>query len=199
MSKTEIESKLELSADDFEVLRCSGRIADVDQQLNVYYDCRGQLSVRSATFRVRLRAGRRPVMTLKLPKSREGARRTSVEVEREVTGGERVRPPALRSLDLPNEFAQCLGELGIDRLDRVGWMRNTRYVVFFTGDEHPIELDCTSLPDGSTVYEAEIECDDLAVHERLVDTVYRLARSARPSKTSKFERFVMALRGSART
>ncbi len=197
MIKTELESKLELSPADFQILQRSGRIHSRAEQLNLYYDCANRLSDAASTFRVRLSSGKPPTITLKLPKKREGAKRESLEIEQEIgcPGGEYtpVRARRLRvSSDLPQPFVRALTELGIDALERVGWMRNTRWVVYLT-DRAAIELDRTFLPDGSVLYEAEIESDDLFIHEHLVQHICGIARSAQPSQMSKFERFISAL------
>lgn len=196
MTNNEIESKLELSADDFEILRSTCEVIGVTEQLNIYYDSGRRLASSGSTFRVRLTPGREPIVTLKVQKCQEGARRESLEIEHPF--GARVYPTIapprslLVSTDLPDEFAETLCGLGIDVLERVGWTRNTRWIACVAGGP-PIELDRTSLPDGSILHEAEIENDDLAVHQQLVQVICGLARSAKPSTMSKFERFAAAL------
>jgi hypothetical protein len=56
-----------------------------------------------------------------------------------------------------------------------------------------IELDRLELPDGSVVYEAEIESDSDWAHEHLAQLVWQYAPDARPSTESKFQRFRAAM------
>lgn len=196
MINSELESKLELSAADFADLLALGEVLKVTEQLNVYYDCDSRLANEASTFRIRFAAGSSPVVTLKVPRKRDGALRESLEIEQPVAGSEFKILARARcfdvSKDLPESFASVLNGLGVEVLSRIGWMRNTRWLVRLDG-EFPVELDRTSLPDGTIVHEAEIETPDMTVHEQLIGFICQTARSAQPSRMSKFERFSNAL------
>ena len=193
MMHDEIESKFELDASDFERLRAAGRVRGCADQLNVYYDCDGILKRSSTTLRIRVVPGSPSVLTLKVPKSFTGAKRTALEIEHEV---EIRKPPSGMRVDcdLPPDVRGVLADLGISRVVRVGWMRNSRWSVELH-EGCAIDLDRVSLPDGSTFFEAEVETADVEAHEYAVDIIRDMAVSARPSTMSKFERFCSALRG----
>jgi uncharacterized protein YjbK len=198
MKNIERETKLQVSGDDFQRLRSAGRIQGVADQLNVYYDSSDRLSRSCSTFRVRFSPGHPPLVTLKLPHNEQEGIRESIEIEdiarRPIfKGSVRGRCLVVES-DLPYPVAATLRELGIEELRRVGWMRNTRWVITLPEDPTPIELDETHLPDGTVLYEAEIEGGDREHHIRLVQHIRKVATSAVPSSMSKFQRFVFALR-----
>ncbi len=73
----------------------------------------------------------------------------------------------------------------------------TRAVEIFGATKHivhlkrggRVELDRLILPNGATVFEAEIESPDPGTHNRLTTLVQRLAQPARPAHLSKFQRF----------
>lgn len=194
MISTELESKYCVDFADFEALKSAGRIKSATEQLNVYYDCEQKLSQSSATFRIRFRSGSVPLMTLKMERSMTGACRESVEIEKPLSISGRPASHQRHIVvdrDLPRAFAKPLSELGIATLQRVGWMRNMRWMVAVS-DEHTIELDRTHLPDGSVNCEVEIENGNPVVHALLAGRVCDIASSATPSTLSKFQRFLEA-------
>ena len=93
---------------------------------------------------------------------------------------------------LPEGILEHFRSLGIDRLKRLGWIRNRRCVVDLPPDGS-VELDRAVLPGGLLLHEVEIEHPVDDVHERLVRRVRSLAPSAEPSHLGKFTRFLMAV------
>jgi uncharacterized protein YjbK len=185
MAQIEIESKFELPPEGFEKLKASGIVERCEEQLNVYYDAEWRLANSSATCRVRYNGGSYPVMTLKVPVSQQGANRVMREYEVVTTGC-----PSRIDVDkeLPAEWANVLHPLGVDRLNRVGSVRNTRFVVVVKSIG-ALELDRLELPDGSVVHEVEIETDDRSVQRQLTAFVFENVPDAKPSVVSKFQRF----------
>jgi uncharacterized protein YjbK len=192
--KVERETKLVLDAADFQRLLTLCTVRKCTDQLNVYYDHRGMLARAGATCRIRLARGAPATMTLKLPGQWSGTRRDAPEIEAELDARPSRSTP-LRRMDpgdTPAEVAACLERLGVPHLERLGWLRNSRWHVSLQGLD--FELDRAALPDGSTLFEVEIESDDAHRHERVVQLLAGLVPSARPSKTSKFERFSATIR-----
>src|SRR4051794_19262485 len=105
------------------------------------------------TFRIRLTPDALPEATLKLPVTQNGATRTMKEIEVFLVAPDRSAPVPHRRLnvsrDPPSELGAEILRLGVRSLERVGRMRNTRYLVSVDAIGQ-FELDCTSLPDGST-------------------------------------------------
>lgn len=194
LQRLEVETKFEVSASDFERLKSIGRVCRREDQLNVYYDAEWKLADSAATLRIRFHDGSEPVLTLKTPASVSGAQRVMREFEIIL-----ARPDSMlfRSLhpisidvekDLPNELGECLLYLGVNRVQRVGWVRNTRLLLEI-GEVGAIELDRLELPDGTIVYEVEIETDDEWAQEHLAQILYRHVPDAKPSSVNKFQRF----------
>jgi uncharacterized protein YjbK len=193
----EVETKFELDASEFEQLKRSAHVAKCIDQVNVYYDRAWKLAELTATFRVRFSRGKPPVLTLKLPVSVAGDTRTMQEFEYCL-----AHRPCVRSVaqypeidvdrELPPDLGDVLLRLGVNRLQRLGWVRNRRYVLD-VGGPGKIELDELRLPDGQTVYEAEIDTDDRTAQERLANWVRSAVPEARPSLVSKFQRFRAAV------
>lgn len=202
MSSIERESKLELSREEFELLKRSGTPVRCIPQLNVYYGDVGRRAGKGAALRIRHVPGAPAIVTVKTPITREDGYRATREYEAPFpTPPSRPRNTRPRSLDvatdLPEEHAECLRAKGIERLRRLGWMRNERWVVRIGGAD--IELDRTTLPTGRVVYEAEFEHEDPAAHRAVVARIRELAPGARPSNTSKSERFFRAIRETTRS
>lgn len=201
MSSIERESKLELSREDFEQLKRSGTVVRCIPQLNVYYGDVGRRADRGAALRIRHVPGAPAIVTVKTPITREDGYRATREYEDSLPiPPDRPRNTRPRTLDveadLPEEHAECLRAKGITRLRRLGWMRNERWVVRI--GEADVELDRTTLPTGEIVYEAEFEHEDEALHRDVVARIRELAPGARPSNTSKSERFFRSIRERAR-
>lgn len=196
MTGYEVESKVELNRSDFERLLESGSICQRVDQLNVYYDSDGALSRSSATFRMRFTSTAEAVMTLKIPVRTVEGPRECVEIEQPLRGCAFKTP--LKEMDvrsdLPTEFVAPLCRLGVERLERVGWMRTRRWVLRLL-DDLTVELDQVQLPGGHLFFEAEVEDDRPEVHKRAIELIRKLALSARPSLLSKYERFFQALTG----
>jgi uncharacterized protein YjbK len=189
----ENETKFELDASEFDRLRAAAQVARLEDQLNVYFDKGWRLANLAATFRVRL-VDNSPVMTFKLPAvwSNEN-KRTTLELEYSLGDADECEWfERSKSIDveteLPPDMAEALLTLGVNTLQRVGEMRNRRYVML-VGDLGQVELDEVLLPNGEKAYEAEIEGDDDQTRSRLVDWIRREAPNARPSTATKFQRF----------
>ncbi|MDT0631433.1 CYTH domain-containing protein [Rubrivirga litoralis] len=189
MTHTEIEAKLELSADDYERLRQSGELIQRIDLLNVYYDAQGTLADRAITFRVRHTAGGDTEATLKVPTCQNGATRTASETS---WASCRLAPRLDVEHDLPEPLHGLLGDLGVQHLDRVGWMRTLRVVVSL-GKGAAVELDRVRLPGGRTIFEAEVESDDPTALRSAVQAILAVAPQATASRLSKYERFTHAL------
>jgi inorganic triphosphatase YgiF len=202
MQHLEVETKFEITAADFERLQSIGRVSRREDQLNVYYDAQWTLAERSATLRIRFNDASDPVLTLKVPVSHDGVQRVMREFEVTLP---RCHPSLLPSphptsidveRELPEQIRDYLLCLGVTRVNRVGWVRNTRLVLEIA-DIGRIELDRLCLPDGSVVHEAEIETSSASVQERLARLVCSYVPAARPSSVSKFQRFHQAATSAA--
>lgn len=194
---TETQTKFEVDAADFEKLKGSARLTLCVDQLNVYYDRAGRLAGQSVTFRVRFSRSEPPVLTLKVPTAISREHREMKEYQYRLRAKPRMRSLAqYREIDvdseLPPDASAALLALGVNRLERVGWIRNRRYHLEVTGIGM-VDLDKLELPDGATVYEAEIESGDGATRERLAAWIRSHAPEARPSLISKYQRFRGAL------
>ena len=191
-SGLEVESKFELSEEDFHRLRDDGEVVECQEQLNVYYDAEGQLANSAITFRVRVIPGGTPRMTLKIPMECRGGTRHAIEIEAECA---RWIPSRFLSVnaDLPHELSAPLCERGIHSVQRLGSMRTTRWVVALA-DDLEIELDRVDLPGGRVFFEAEVEEAEAEKRQRTVEQLRLRVSAAKPSSVSKFERFVSSLR-----
>jgi hypothetical protein len=194
----ERETKLELSEKDFHAVLHAGTLRRRTPQLNIYFDCNWRLASLAATCRIRLGPGQAQ-LTVKVPAGRQDSARlmreidVPIELQRwRVTHSSSWRRGLDVMHDLPQEIRGELEGLGLERLECQGWARNTRYLVSFK-DVGDVELDCLKLPNGRTVYEAEIEHPDIRVHEQMKALVRSLAPSATAVRISKFERFRQAL------
>lgn len=186
----EIESKFTVDAADFANLLGSGRVLDSVDQLNVYYDDNRRISTMAGTFRLRLMPGRAPVLTLKVPQWQRGAVRGSTELEEDAP--RRVPPRVILSRDLPAAFADLLGALDIERLERLGWMRNQRVRVEMA-EGILADFDRSTLPNRQVAFEIEIESDEDAVHTGALRIISAGAKSASASRVNKYQRFLAAL------
>lgn len=196
MNHIEIEAKYEVSEDSFARLQSSGTVIRREQQLNTYYDCRWALASRSITFRIRRLHLAPPVITMKVPVKESSRGRVMRELEVNLSSKARkVKEPASLEVanDLPPAFQRELRSIGVNRLEKVGSIRNTRVVVGLAGLGE-IDLDRVELPDGTIVYEVEIEHSNDAIRAQLVGIVLQIAPGARPSTLSKFQRFYEAAR-----
>lgn len=204
MHQLETESKFELTAADFERLLTLGQVSSSADQLNVYYDAEWKLADSASTLRIRFGASVDPVLTLKVPVAQNGPKRVMREFEirlaRENATSARSHHPATINVerDLPSELQNYLVHLGVNRLVRMGWVRNSRTVLEISG-LGSLELDRLRLPDGTTYYEVEIESNSDRVHESLVRWIRTYAPEAKPSLISKFQRFRAAITESAST
>lgn len=198
-SSIEHELKFEIDRAGVDALLRAGEIDKTVEQLNVYYDSRWQLASNASTFRVRFVPRKEARLTFKAPASFVAGVRMSQEIEATASSVFRASRCFLAcrreihvSKDLPEEFGKPLVALGVPTLERVGWMRNKRFVVRFQ-DAGVLEVDISKLPNGQEFYEVEIENDSPLARERLVRIVQSIVRDVRISNMSKFQRFRRAL------
>jgi hypothetical protein len=191
----EVEAKLELQRDVYVELLQIGSIKREIEQLNVYYDSEWILAGQGATFRVRFARGAEPVCTLKLPISSDSSGlRVSREIEEPLQAatfrlGSSIALPRIFSVQsLSAQYRDALRDVNVDRLRRVGWVRNLRTAVEIPGLGE-VEVDQLRLPNGTTFFEAEIEHADRAVIGRLSRFLTQRWPTVRPSNVGKFERF----------
>lgn len=198
-TKIETESKFQVDPQGFETVLRHGRVMKVIEQINVYFDNDWRLAASKSTFRVRVMSGAPPIVTLKLSLKQQGHERTAREVESPYHEAFPSRSP-LQSLgrsinvsqDLSDAYCRELKCMDLNSLSRVGWMRNRRYVVEFSG-VGSLEADCVHLPGGRKFFEIEIEAEEHEQRFQLVSVVRELVPSCIPSQVSKFERFRRAL------
>ncbi|MBT8397260.1 MAG: CYTH domain-containing protein, partial [Gemmatimonadetes bacterium] len=67
MSPIERETKLVLSAEDYERVLAGGKLLESTEQLNIYLQDPALIGKKSGYFRVRLEAGKEGTATLKIP------------------------------------------------------------------------------------------------------------------------------------
>lgn len=200
MPRIERETKLSISSDDYRSLLERESVLERIDQLNVYYHDPDQVGSGAGYLRIRFQGGRDTVATLKIMVRWSGDRREMLEVERpldELGPTLFPRPPRRISVvrDLPAEFGEHFLAGGVEEIWRLGWLRNLRCMLEL-GSGGVVEVDRTRFPDGSIRYEVEIEEEDDAKAEQLVQQVRCLAPSARNSSMGKFSRFLEWWRGS---
>jgi hypothetical protein len=167
----------------------------------VYYDAGWKLADIASTFRIRFFDASDPVLTLKIPIAQHGEQRIMREFELTLPWHTphllaSCRPAKIDvERELPEEIGECLLVLGVHQVQRMGWVRNTRIVLDILSLGQ-IELDRLELPDGSVIFEVEIESADDAVHENLARIIRSYAPDAQPSRVSKFQRFREAVMAS---
>jgi hypothetical protein len=196
MSPIEKETKLVISAQDYEKLRWGGNVQQCRDQLNIYLHDPVRVRESLGYLRVRFESGRAPSATLKIPAGWRGDMREMVEVERplsELGPALFPRPRRWVTVDtgVPEGFMEHFRNLGITRLRRLGWMRNLRCLLACR-DLGTVELDRTVLPGGEVLHEVEIEHPVDEVHQALVEGVRDMAPSARFTREGKFTRFLAA-------
>ena len=197
MSPIERETKLVLSDEDYSRIREGGRVLECRDQLNIYLHDPLRLRDEIGYFRVRFESGRDPVATLKIPIGWKGEMREMVEFERPLSEmGPSLFPRPLRwvrvDTGLPEGFSEQFRVLGIHRLRRLGWMRNSRCIIQL-GALGTVELDRTVLPGGEVHYEVEVEELAEERHRALVEGVRALAPAASFSRIGKFSRFMSSV------
>lgn len=191
-SQVEIESKVELSEQDYEHLLARGIVHRCIHQLNVYYDSDDRLSREAITLRVRYSLQEKPRLTLKIPTARDEEQRQALEIEADYGNWLPSRVVRVEG-ELPSAFHSFLLARGINSLRRVGWMRTVRQEVQLpTGGK--VELDRVSLPGGAMFFEAEIEDAQADGHRRTVQALIDMIGVIKPSMRSKYERFLQASR-----
>jgi hypothetical protein len=194
LSPIERETKLTVSAEDYARIRQAGRLIERTDQLNVYLQDPARLHEQLGYFRVRFETNRPPVATLKIPVGWKGEVREMVEVERLLSEmGPALFPRPRRWVpvdpNVPEGFMEHFQAQGITMLRRLGWMRNHRCVLELP-PAGTIELDRTTLPDGATLFEVEIENPSEERHDGLVRKVREIAPGASFNPVGKFSRFL---------
>lgn len=195
-AQREVESKWALTAAGFEALVSSCREIRAVDQLNIYFDDSWALARAGATCRLRLAPCQVGVFTLKLPGTwTTDGTRSAREIEMPVPDVFVAHYSLFRvEIDrssLAPEFSDALRPLNVSRLARVGRMRNRRRLMQLPSGAS-FELDRFSLPGGEVGYEVEVEEPDDRLRSEVVALIRGLVPSARPSTTSKFQRFTEA-------
>jgi hypothetical protein len=103
-----------------------------------------------------------------------------------------VHPTSIQVHHLPLEMQLYFSGIGVNRLPRVGWVRNTR-IILDVGAGGIIELDRLELPDCTVVHQAEIDTSSESEQTRLSQIVSRFTLHAEPSTESKFQLFRRAV------
>jgi uncharacterized protein YjbK len=202
-SHTEVEAKWTMGRADFDRLLLNCRTLRRVEQLNVYFDYHWALAKVGATCRLRFAPRAAAIFTLKIPVAwvAEGTR-TAMELEMPATAALGPGASVLwRTFDggaLTTSVRDALRSLNVSRLQRVGWMRNTRHVLQLPAGGL-FELDRFCLPGGGVSYEAEVEESDPLARDSIVEAIRNVVPTARPSQLSKFQRFKEAAQRLARS
>lgn len=196
---TEIESKWTISRAGFDQLLLHCDVVSCTEQLNIYFDHCWALAGVGATCRFRLAPREAAVFTLKVPVTwRNDSTRESVEIEMPATSAFNHRFSTLvRAFEheqLARSIRDQLERLHVHRLQRVGWIRNTRRVLRLSSGE-AFELDAFRLPGGERCYEVEIEEENEGRRSVLIAAVRSLVPTASPSRVSKSQRLAEVRRG----
>ncbi|MEQ9308119.1 MAG: CYTH domain-containing protein [Balneolaceae bacterium] len=194
METHEIESKFELSKEDFVRVKEFSQVKELKEQLNIYFDFNNSLSEKAITFRVRVNGTKNPKMTLKIPIDSTSGAREVIEVEQELNSEYDARNISVINIskDLPQEFKKYLRSLNLDYLYKVGEMRTNRWVTSLN-NKFEIEMDEVLLPDGREFFEVEIENDEYNYRKKAEAILKSITPNLIPSHCSKYERFTDAI------
>lgn len=187
-SEIEVETKIAVSAEDFEEIVKNHRTVSREIQTNDYFDDHlWTLARRGSTLRIRWQEGKSS-LTLKTTLEHQGGTRTSsertIEIDAAMSADIVSSGKSIFEYPLPYDFRHALSELVINA-EHKGRVLNTRTVL--ECEFGTFEADRLTLPSGVVWY--EIEIDKRAPHKDLVDYIYKIAQSAHPTKLSKFDRF----------
>ncbi len=207
MSTPERESEVKLALDgprDIEKLLGPDGLAGprrVEVQENLYFDTVDLVLARAlAMLRLRLTAGKSPLLTLKCGTEVEAGFFRSVEIEAPVDApvaeGLRRDPPAVYRLNLePINFLR--ERHGVLPLAVIGSLHNERTSV--AAGRFLVELDRIRFPDGSEEFEVEIETEEPVAALTWIEGEFRrLGVRASPGRETKFARLVRWLKPRAR-
>lgn len=192
----EVETKWTLTQREHDDLLLQSQVVAVTPQLNIYFDQDWLLADLGGTCRFRLTPGCLPEFTLKVPKSwdDEGTR-TASELEKtllEVFGSWSYHRRYFEIQEVQPEVQQMLRQLNLTILYLKGRMRNLRRTL--QRKEGCFDLDRFRLPGGLVGYELEVEEPNAVIRRQLITTLRELVPNAKPSKKSKFQRFVEAVK-----
>lgn len=196
LAQCEVESKWLISSKGFDALKSSCLTLRRTDQLNIYFDQSWILARAGATCRLRLARQQVGLFMLKLPGvwGTDGTRK-AIELEMSANavcvGGLSLYQSEIDGALLAGEIRDALQQLNVSRLARVGRMRNTRHVLQLPSGGI-FELDRFSLPGGEICYEVEVEEANDEVRGATVGAIRQFDPTARPSSTSKFQRFTEA-------
>jgi len=190
----ELETKFELTEHEFQDLKTRGKVIETIIQTNTYYDDNWILADNSITLRVRSTTEEpEGLLTLKIPLEQHHNKRLMHEFEiMHFTD-----PPEMISViaDLPMACQHVLRPFNVNYVKNVGTLVNHRTVLMLSRDDYEavLELDELTLPDGTKVFEVEIESSDESQQNRLTKFVLTIVPEAKPVYISKFQRFRRAL------
>jgi hypothetical protein len=180
------ELKLEISEETYhELFIRAGNKRDLSKRyINAYYDSyHSEFYWNRGSIRIRCREERNPEMTAKMftGRSPEGVRYMDELTETWYRG----HPPRKITLsEMPVPMRMLMAAHKIPWLERVGYLPNIRTHFTPQGWEFPIDLDKTKMPDGTLLYEAELEWPDAELLLRRAQEIPHV----RVSPLSKYER-----------
>lgn len=186
MNEREVELKLEITERTYYefLLEAVAQRVEPKRYINAYYDSyHSEFYWNRGSIRIRCREEQNPEMTVKMftGRSPEGVRYMNEMTEVWHHG----HPPRLITLDaLPVPVCMLMLAQKIPWLERVGYLPNVRTHFTPKGWEFPIDLDKTKMPDGSMLYEAELEWPDADLLLRRSQEIEHI----RVSPESKYER-----------
>ncbi len=186
MNEREVELKLEITERTYYelLLEAVARRVEPKRFINAYYDSyHSEFYWNKGSIRIRCREERKPEMTVKMftGRSPEGIR--SMDEMTEIW--HRGHPPRKIELSaLPVPVRMLMSAHKIPWLERVGFLPNVRTHFTPIGWEFPIDLDKTRMPNGETLYEAELEWPDAELLLRRSQEIPH----TRVSPLSKYER-----------
>ncbi|MEO9887878.1 MAG: CYTH domain-containing protein [Balneola sp.] len=194
MKSRELESKFEVSQEDFVKIKETGKIKELREQLNIYFDHENYLSSRSITFRIRVSSKSNPKMTLKIPAHQELGFREVIEIEKELDSDFDFSSVSKIDIDneLPKEFRDYLQFFNLKELNKIGSMKTNRWVTYLN-PQIEVELDEVELPNGNMFFEVEVENDEYDYRKAAENILKDIAHNIIPSRCSKYERFTEAI------
>lgn len=194
----ENEAKFELSSATYEAILGASRFLHGRLQCNQYFDDDWKLADRGATFRFRIERETLCMLKIPAPTTFDGVR-SSLETARPLTEAFVGPLPRSRAFDvsaLIEDYRVPLLALKVHRLSRLGEMWNDRVTVHLEGLGE-LELDRASLPDGSLLFELEIERPNAEDIGPVVAELRARWPDLKASELSKFQRFRRALQAAA--
>lgn len=187
MNEREVELKLEITEKTYyELLNVAvtERRAKPKRYINAYYDSyHHEYYWNRGSIRIRCREEMNPEMTVKMFTRRTPDGIRHMDEMTEIWHGGHP-PRKIRLENLPTPVRMLMAAHKIPWLERVGFLPNVRTHFTPMGWEFPVDLDKTKMPDGSILYELELEWPDAdLLRRRALEIPYE-----RVSPMSKYER-----------